>query len=92
MEHWNIWRSEEQAKKCKEGQKEILSELRKDGLIKENQKRVKMQVKNKKMTVNGKEVPKNLRDKYKDLVEEYFDIDTDQNRLNWTWTTVEDKD
>ncbi len=51
-----------------------------------------MQVKNKKMTVNGKEVPKNLRDKYKDLVEEYFDIDTDQNRLNWTWTTVEDKD
>ncbi|MDB3907786.1 hypothetical protein N9355_09980 [Crocinitomicaceae bacterium] len=83
---------EEQAKKCKEGQKEILSELRKDGLIKENQKRVKMQVKNKKMTVNGKEVPKNLRDKYKDLVEEYFDIDTDQNRLNWTWTTVEDKD
>ncbi len=81
---------EERQRKCREGQEEILNELRKDGIIKEKEKRVKMQVKNKKMTVNGKEIPKNLRDKYKDLVEEHFEIDTDQNRLNWTWTTVED--
>jgi len=81
---------EERSKRCKEGSGKVRAELVKDGLIKDNEKSVRMKCKKGKISVNGNEIPRNLRNKYKSLIHEYFDIDTDQNGLTWTWEHTDD--
>lgn len=70
---------------CDEGYKEILEEMQKDGLIKDNAKRMKMQVNDDRIKVNGKELPDDLRKKYEDLVRKHLEVDLSEHEGRWTW-------
>lgn len=75
---------------CRKGSKAIRTELVKDGLIDEDETKVKMKGGKGKLKVNGKDIPRDLRKKYKGLVAEYFNIDTDNKGLQWEWEHTAD--
>lgn len=79
------------AKKCAEGHEKLLAELKKDGLIEDEEDSVRIKATKKKIKVNGKDLTKEQQKKYEGLIKEYFDVNLNQSGdVTWRFSHNED--